>query len=76
MIEGLKGQKLQEQLHAFRLAKAPLPALLRDVRVVADKKKAIQDAIDQFENGSWIPIGLEGGETGPVQAEGGDEETQ
>ena len=79
VIEGLKGHKLKDQLDAFSFAKACLPELLKDVRVVADKKKAIHNAIDKFENGSWIPVGLEGGETGSssqVQAEGGDGETQ
>jgi hypothetical protein len=60
VIEGLKGQKLQDQLDAYRLAGAPLPALMKDVRVVDDKKKAIQNAIDQYENNQWSPIGFEG----------------
>jgi len=74
VIEGLKGQKLQDQLDAFRLAGAPLPALLRDVKLVADKKKAIQNAIEQYENDKWSPIGSEGGETDALQADNNNEE--
>jgi hypothetical protein len=33
---------------------------MKDVRVVDDKKKAIQNAIDQYENNQWSPIGFEG----------------
>ena len=41
-----------DQLDAFRLAGAPLPALLRDVKIVANNnnKKAISKAINQYEN--------------------------
>ena len=60
VIEGLKGQKLQDQLDAYRLAGAPLPALMKDVKAVGDKKKAIQNAIDKYEDDQWSPIGFEG----------------
>jgi hypothetical protein len=56
VIEGLKGAKLQDQLDAFRLFQAPLPALKKDVRLVPEKKKAIQKAIDDhFEPNGWVP---------------------
>jgi hypothetical protein len=73
VIEGLKGQRLQDQLDAFRLAGAPLPVLMKDVRVVGDKKKAIQNAIDKYEDDQWSPIGFEGGETGSFQVNDGEE---
>ena len=38
VIASLKGQKLQDQLDAFRLAGAPLPVLMNDVKAVVDKK--------------------------------------
>jgi len=63
VIASLKGQKLQDQLDAFRLAGAPLPVLVKNVKTVADKKKAIHHAIDQYENDKWSPIGFEDGET-------------
>jgi len=39
VIASLKGQKLQDQLDAFRLADAPLHVLAKDVKAVADKEK-------------------------------------
>ena len=58
VIESLKGQRLQDQLDAFRLAGAPMPELMKDVRAVGDKKKAIQNAIDKYEIDQWTPIGF------------------
>ena len=55
MIEGLKGKGLQDQLDAFRLFQAPLPKLKKDVRLAANKKKAIQEAIDKYEAKIWVP---------------------
>ena len=55
VIEGLKGAKLQDQLDAFRLFQAPLPALKKDVRLVPEKKKVIQKAIDDhFKPNGWV----------------------
>ena len=39
-----------DQLDIFRLASAPLPVMLRDVKIVANNKKAIYNAIEQYEN--------------------------
>jgi hypothetical protein len=39
-----------DQLDALKLASAPLPALLRDVKIVANNKKAILNTIKQYEN--------------------------
>ena len=58
VIESLKGQRLQDQLDAFRLAGAPMPELMKDVKAVGDKKKAIQNAIDKYEIDKWTPIGF------------------
>ena len=56
VIEGLKGTKLQDQLDAFRLFQAPLPALKKDVKLVTEKRKAIQKAIDDhFKPNGWVP---------------------
>jgi hypothetical protein len=38
-----------DQLDTFRLASALLPALLGDVKIVANNKKAISNAIEQLE---------------------------
>jgi hypothetical protein len=76
VIEGLKGQKLQDQLDAFRLAGAPLPALKKDVKAVADKKKAIQQAIDQHEMKKWTPKVFDDEEADSFQADEFDEEDE
>ena len=56
VIEGLKGTKLQDQLDAFRLFQAPLPALKKDVRLVTYKRKAIQKVTDDhFKPNGWVP---------------------
>jgi hypothetical protein len=55
IIQGLRGVKLQEQLDAFRLNGAPLPVLKKDVKIAEDKRKAIQAAIDAYDNEDWIP---------------------
>jgi len=39
-----------DQLDVFKLASALLPALLRDVKIVANNKKAIENTIKQYEN--------------------------
>lgn len=79
IIQGLRGVKLQEQLDAFRLTGAPLPALKKDVKIAEDKRKAIQAAIDAYDNEDWIPevIQLEGSGTSQiaqVEEVGSDEE--
>ena len=76
VIASLKGQELQGQLDAFRLAGAPLPVLVKDVRTVADNKKAIHHAIYQHENDKWSPIGFEDGETESFQADDNEEENE
>jgi len=76
VIASLKGQKLQDQLDAFRLAGAPLPVLVKNVKTVADKKKAIHHAIDQYENDKWSPIGFEDGETESFQADDDEKENE
>ena len=48
--------------------------MLRDVKIVANNKKAIPNAIEQYENNKWSPIGFEGGETDGFQADHCDEE--
>ena len=63
-----------DQLYIFKLASAPLPALLRDVKIVANNKKAISNAIEKYENNKWSPICFEGGETDDLQADHGGEE--
>jgi hypothetical protein len=69
-----------DQLDIFELASAPLPAfaplpaLLRDVKIVANNKIAISNAIEQYESNKWSPIGFESGETDDLQADHGGEE--
>jgi hypothetical protein len=76
VIASLKGQELQDQLDAFRLAGAPFPVLVKDVKAVADNKKAIHHAIYQHENDKWSPIGFEDGETESFQADDNEEENE
>jgi hypothetical protein len=64
VIEGLMGKALQDHLDAFRLFGAPLPKLKKDVRLVADKKKAIKEAIDKYEAKVWVPKLQNTGELG------------
>ena len=52
IIDGLKGQKLTDQIAAFALAGAPLPKA-KDRNKADDKRKAIKNAIDQFQSGVW-----------------------
>jgi len=52
VIEGLKGQKLTDQIAAFALAGAPLP-MAKDRKIADDKRKAIKDVIDKFISGGW-----------------------
>jgi hypothetical protein len=52
-----------DQLDAFRLASALLPALLGDVKIEANNKKAISNAIKQYWHIKWSLIGFEAGET-------------
>jgi hypothetical protein len=52
VINGLKGQKLTDQIAAFALVGAPLPKA-KDRNKADDKRKAIKDAIDQFGLGIW-----------------------
>ena len=47
VIDGLKGQKLRDQIAAFALAGAPLP-MAKDRKIADDKRKAIKDVIDKF----------------------------
>jgi hypothetical protein len=63
-----------DQLDSIRLANASLPALLRDVKIVANNKKAVPNAIEKYENNKWSPIGIEGGETDGFQADHCDQE--
>jgi hypothetical protein len=35
-----------------------MPELMKDVKAVGDKKKAIQNAIDKYEIDKWTPIGF------------------
>jgi hypothetical protein len=46
VVASLKGQKLQDQLDAFRLAGVPLPVLVKNVKTIANKKNDIYHAID------------------------------
>jgi hypothetical protein len=48
-----------DQLDISRLASALLPALLGDGKIVANNKKAISNAIKQYGNNKWSPIGFE-----------------
>ena len=52
VIDGLKGQKLTDQIAAFALVGAPLPKA-KDRNKADDKRKAIKNAIDQFKSGLW-----------------------
>jgi hypothetical protein len=52
VIDGLKGQKLTDQIAAFALAGAPLP-MAKDRKIADDKRKAIKDVIDKFISGDW-----------------------
>ena len=63
-----------DQLDIFKLASAPLPALLRDVKIVDNHKNAISNNIEQYESNKWTPIGFEGGEIDDLQADHGGEE--
>jgi hypothetical protein len=63
-----------DQLDAFKLASAPLPALLRDVKIVANNKKAILNTIKQHEDDQWSPIGFGGEKTDDFQTDDGDGE--
>ena len=74
VIEGLKGKALQDQLDAFRLFGAPLPKFKRDVKVVADKKRAIQGAIEKYKAGKWVPKVLDNENTDSSQEDREDEE--
>src|SRR6267154_2145951 len=47
VIDGLKGQKLTDQIAAFDLVGAPLPKA-KDRNKAGDKRKTIKNAIDQF----------------------------
>ena len=76
VIEGLKGKGLQDQLDAFRLFQAPLPKLKKDVRLAADKKKAIQEAIDKYEAKIWVPKLLDNEDTDNSQADEEDRENE
>ena len=58
----------------FKPASAPLPALLRDVKIEANNQRAISNAIEKYENNKWSPIYFEGGETDDLQAHHGGEE--
>jgi hypothetical protein len=74
VIEGLKGKALQDQLDAFRLFGAPLPKFKRDVKVVADKKRAIQGAIEKYKAGKWVSKVLDNENTDSSQEDREDEE--
>lgn len=63
-----------DQLDTLKLASAPLPALLRDTKIVANNKKVIWSSIEKYENNKWSQIGFEGGETDCFQADDGDKE--
>jgi hypothetical protein len=52
-----------DQLDISRLASALLLALLGDGKIVANNKKAISNAIKQYGNNKWSPIGFEAQET-------------
>ena len=52
VIDGLKGQKLTDQIAAFALVGAPLPKA-KDRNKADDKRKAIKNAIDQFGLDLW-----------------------
>jgi hypothetical protein len=52
VIDGLKGQKLTDQIAAFALAGAPLPRA-KDRKIADDKRKAIKKVIDKFKSGDW-----------------------
>jgi hypothetical protein len=51
-IDGLKGQKLADQIAALALAGAPLPKA-KDRNKTDEKRKAIKDAIEKFKSGVW-----------------------
>ena len=52
VIDGLKGQKLTDQIAAFALVCAPL-LKAKDRNEADEKRKVIKDAIDQFGLGLW-----------------------
>jgi hypothetical protein len=53
VIEKLKGQSLQDQVEAFVQAGATLYVKKAEISKVAEKRKAIQTAIDSFNNRKW-----------------------
>jgi ribosomal protein L19E len=52
-IEELKGKNLQDQVDAFVQAGATLYKKKADISKVAQKKEAIQKAIDRLNEGLW-----------------------
>lgn len=64
-IKNLKGQKLQDQYDAFALAGAPLPAT--KPKLVDDKRKALQAAVDLYNDGTWQYTSSSDGETSSLE---------
>ena len=73
-IEKLKGKNLQDQVDAFQ-AGATLYKKKADISKVAQKKEAIQKAIDRLNEGLWtLKTGpSEGNDT--LQADAADEDS-
>jgi hypothetical protein len=55
-IESMGGKALDDQLDLYRNAGAPLPKLKKDLKLVAQKKAALNAAIDHFNDGTWKPV--------------------
>jgi hypothetical protein len=75
-IQALKGMSLQEHVDAFYLVGAPLPKLKKDVKTVASKKSALQEAIDKYNAGEWVPksLDIESSDSSPADEENGDDD--
>ena len=51
-VESMGGKALDDQLNLYR---NPLSKLKKDLKLVAQKKAALNVAIDHFNNGTWKP---------------------
>jgi hypothetical protein len=76
VIEKLKGQSLQDQVEAFVQAGATLYVKKAEISKVAEKRKAIQTAIDSFNNRKWSLKTSPCEDNGPVEAGVIDEDSE
>ena len=74
-IEKLKGKNLQDQVDAFVQAGATLYKRKADISKVAQKKEAIQKAIDRYNEGLWTLKTSPSEDNDIVQADVADEDS-